>query len=82
MVILKKWIIGLFTHPISIIKGNWFRFKDENHKLYIIRYKKCKYCVEKESIVVGEVCGQCGCPLESKLRVAEETCELNKWEDN
>ena len=80
MVILKKWIIGLFTHPISIIKGNWFRFKDENHKLYTIRYKKCRFCEKKENTPIGEVCGLCGCPLESKLRVAEETCELNKWE--
>ena len=77
--VLKKWIIGLFTHPISIIKGNWFRFKDKNHKLYTFRYKKCKFCKEKENTPIGEVCGLCGCPLKSKLRVIEEKCELDKW---
>lgn len=77
--LIKKWIRGILDHPIIIIKGNWFRLKDKNYRLYIIRYKKCKFCKELEDTPVGEVCGLCGCPLKSKLRVAEETCELNKW---
>lgn len=28
---------------------------------------------------IGEVCGLCGCPLKSKLRVKNEKCELDKW---
>lgn len=79
MVRLKQWIIGFIRHPFKIIKGNWFRLKDTNHLLYITRYSKCKVCQEKENSPIGELCGYCGCPLESKLRVTEEKCELNKW---
>lgn len=76
---LKKWLIGVLTHPINIIIGNWFRLRDHNTKLYNIRYKQCQNCTEKEDTPIGEVCGICGCPLKSKLRVVNETCELDKW---
>jgi hypothetical protein len=79
MVILFKWLKGLITHPFNIIKGNWFRIKDENHALYKTRYKQCKTCFELEDTPIGKVCGLCGCPLKSKLRVKEETCELHRW---
>lgn len=79
MNLLNKWIKGAYTHPINIIKGNWFRILDKNIRLYDRRYKQCINCSEKENTPVGEVCGLCGCPLESKLRVEEEACELNKW---
>lgn len=77
--LLKKWIIGILNHPINIIKGNWFRFNKQNNILYTDRYKHCKFCKELENTPIGEVCGLCGCPLDSKLRVAEEKCELNNW---
>lgn len=77
--LLIKWFKGIFNHPIAILKGNWFRFKDKNNTLYTNRYNKCKTCLDLEDTPIGEVCGICGCPLKSKLRVPEETCELNKW---
>lgn len=79
MNLLKKWLIGILKHPINIFKGNWFRLKNANYYLYITRYKKCKFCKELEDTPIGEVCGICGCPLKSKLRVSEETCEINRW---
>lgn len=79
MNLLKKWIHGILEHPINIIKGNWFRLTDKNDTLYYNRYKACMHCNEKEKTPIGIVCGLCGCPLNSKLRVKEETCELNKW---
>lgn len=79
MTLLKKWIIGIFKHPINIIKGNWYRLKNDKYLLYINRYSKCKFCEELEKTPIGEVCGICGCPLKSKLRVEEEKCEMNRW---
>lgn len=79
MKLLKKWLIGIFTHPINIIQGNWKNLRDKNRNLYETRYKICKFCKEKEDTPIGEVCGICGCPLKTKLRVEEETCELDKF---
>lgn len=79
MVTLIKWIKGFINHPFRVIKGNWFRFKDKNTLLYIKRYRHCNFCNDKESSPIGEICGLCGCPLKSKLRIKEETCELNRW---
>lgn len=77
--LFKKWIIGIINHPINIIKGNWFRFRNKENKLYLERYSKCNLCGDKEMTPIGEVCGRCGCPLKSKLRVKEEKCELDRW---
>lgn len=77
--VIFKWIKGVLTHPIRIIKGHWYNYKDKNNKLYKIRYKHCNYCKEKEDSRIGELCGLCGCPLKSKLRIREEKCELNRW---
>lgn len=76
---LKKWIKGAYKHPINIIKGNLKNLKDENRDLYEARYEFCKVCSEKEDTPIGEVCGICGCPLKTKLRLEEETCELDKF---
>lgn len=77
--ILSKWFKAIVTHPISIIKGNYFRVKQLNTLLYLSRYRHCKNCRELENTPIGEVCGICGCPLKSKLRLLEETCDLNRW---
>jgi hypothetical protein len=28
---------------------------------------------------LGDICDYCGCILDSKTRVEDEHCELNKW---
>lgn len=79
MNLFKKWIIGIFTHPINIIKGNWRNIKNKNKDLYNNRYEFCRFCAERQDSPIGEICGICGCPLKTKLRVEEETCELDKF---
>ena len=77
---IRKWIKAIFTHPVNIIKGNFNRLFGLNDLLYIHRYyKHCYKCKEKENSPIGEICGICGCPLESKLRVKNEKCEINKF---
>jgi hypothetical protein len=39
----------------------------------------CKKCEHIENTKLGDICGLCGCILESKTRVEDEHCELNKW---
>ena len=40
----------------------------------------CKKCNKSEHIKgFGEICTLCGCILESKTRVEDEKCEMNKW---
>jgi len=55
----------------------------KNDKLYNYRYKICSKCKHKETIKnIGEICGMCGCPLKSKLRVEDEECEMNYWKSS
>lgn len=77
--LLLKWVKGLFTHPINIIKGNWFRCTNNNEVLYRIRYPKCYNCVHRQDSPIGEICGECGCPLDAKLRVKDEKCVIGLW---
>lgn len=77
--LLNKWVKGILSHPFSIFKGNWFRITNQKKSLYNKRYEICRNCPEIENTPIGEVCGICGCPLKSKLRVKEEMCELDKW---
>jgi hypothetical protein len=76
---VRKWIKGLLTHPFTIIKGNLFRLFKRNNLLYKHRYIICIQCPNLEKTKIGEVCGLCGCPLKSKLRVKDEKCEINRW---
>ena len=76
---INKWIKAIFTHPIKIIKGNYYRLTNKNNLLYLSRYQKCKTCKHLENInSIGEICGECGCPLESKLRLKEFECNYSK----
>ena len=77
--LIKQWIKGILVHPFVVFKGNWFRAKNKNEDLFKKRYNKCKFCKDLEYTPIGEVCNLCGCPVESKLRVPEETCELHRW---
>lgn len=78
---IVKWLNAVFSkHIVSVIKGNWMRLTGGNTRLYHIRRRSCMSCTERESVKgVGEICGICGCPLKSKLRVEDEKCGLNKW---
>lgn len=79
--ILKLWLSHLFSREIiQIIKGNINRLLRRRTGLYSKRYFECSKCEHREDYpVVGEICGLCGCPLESKLRVEDEHCEIDKW---
>ena len=53
---------------------------DRNKKLSGERMEICNKCNEKTRITKNiYICGLCGCVLDSKTRVKDEKCELNKW---
>lgn len=80
MNLISKWIKAIFTgHLIPIIIGNWRRLFKIKTDLYTERYLICCKCEYKEDSPIGEICGHCGCPLASKLRLEEEKCFMNKF---
>ena len=75
-----KWMKAFFSkHFTKIIVGNIRRLFNIEPYYYRHRYSICNKCANKELTPIGEICGLCGCPLKSKLRVEDEKCELNKF---
>lgn len=63
-----------------IISNLYYRPFKKHEWLFVQRKKICDGCPNKKNIpVLGEICDLCGCPLESKLRVKDEKCLINKW---
>lgn len=75
------WFRHIFSSELlHIIKGNYNRLLHKKQSLFSSRYAICSKCSNRETYPpIGEMCGICGCPLQSKLRVKDETCALNKW---
>jgi hypothetical protein len=66
---------------INIIEGWSKRILNEfgitePKQFSIDRMNICKTCPKKE----GDICTGCGCYLQAKTLVKNETCPLNKWE--
>ena len=75
-----KWIKAFFSkHFIKIVIGNFRHLFGITPDYYQQRYKICKKCSNLERTPIGEICGLCGCPLKSKLRVKDEKCLMNKF---
>jgi len=79
--LFKQWLSHVFSSElVNIVKGNFNRLFRRKQYLFDSRYEICKQCSSKEDIKgLGEICKECGCPLQSKLRVKDEHCYLNKW---
>lgn len=60
---------------VRIILGWWFFITNRNNDLAKKRLDVCVYCPYR----VGVTCGECGCFLQAKTRVPEETCPKNLW---
>lgn len=43
------------------------------------RLSICKSCEFYKNESGEPSCGQCGCPLKTKINIAEESCPLKKW---
>ena len=64
----------------NIIKGTYFNITKKHQDKADIRLNICNKCSHVENIKgLGNICNMCGCILESKTRVEDEKCEMNKW---
>lgn len=77
--IIIKWLHGILTKPLAIIKSIYFNIKNKHQDLADYRLSICNQCAHKLTIKVGDICDQCGCILENKTRLEEEKCDLCKW---
>ena len=72
-------MVKIINKIINIIKGTYFNLFNKHQDKADFRLKICKNCSHKKSIKGIEICDLCGCILESKTRVEDEHCELDKW---
>lgn len=63
----------------NIIKGTYYNITNKKQLLADKRLAICNNCEHKEDFVLGDICNLCGCILDSKTRVLDEKCEMNKW---
>lgn len=77
---IYKNIYIIFKKIINIIIGtyrNIFKIKTNTTRMNI-----CKKCDHFEISTFGkkwDYCNECGCVLESKTRLENEKCPINKW---
>lgn len=63
----------------NIAKGTYYNITNKHQDLADIRLAICNECENKVPSKFGDICDLCGCILESKSRVEDEHCEMNKW---
>lgn len=80
---VKKIIKAIFTKPLTIIKGTYYNVTNKHEDLVTKRLKICYACKYAENVPITHgrqnICTLCGCVLESKTRIQDEQCEMNKW---
>lgn len=63
----------------NIIIGTYRNIFNKNQDLATIRLKYCNKCEHRMFFMGQYICDQCGCILESKVRVEDEHCMIDKW---
>lgn len=64
---------------LQIFLGWWFWVTNRNNKLARYRLSQCVSC----NLFKSGMCTYCGCPVQAKSRLPEETCphpDGSKWE--
>lgn len=73
--ILIKWLHGILTKPLTILKSIYYNIKNKHQDLAITRLGICHRCDHKLNTNFGDLCDLCGCVLDNKTRVKDEFCE-------
>lgn len=63
----------------NIIIGTYRNIFNKNQDLATRRLKYCNKCEHRILFMGQYICDQCGCILESKVRVEDEHCMIDKW---
>ena len=72
-------MVRLFRKIRNIIIGTYRNIFNKNQDLATQRLKHCNKCEHKMFFMGQYICDQCGCILESKVRVEDEHCMIDKW---
>jgi hypothetical protein len=63
----------------NIIIGTYRNIFNKKQDLATQRLKYCNKCEHRMMFMGQYICDQCGCILESKVRVEDEHCVIDKW---
>lgn len=69
----------IFRKVRNIIIGTYRNIFNKNQDLATRRLKYCNKCEHRMMFMGQYICDQCGCILESKVRVEDEHCMIDKW---
>lgn len=75
----SKKMARIFKKIGNIIIGTYRNIFNKNQDLATYRLKYCNKCEHRMLFMGQYICDQCGCILESKVRVEDEHCMIDKW---
>lgn len=75
----SRKMVKIFKKVRNIIIGTYRNIFNKNQDLATRRLKYCNKCEHRMMFMGQYICDQCGCILESKVRVEDEHCMIDKW---
>ena len=75
----RKMVKKISIKIWHIIIGTYRNIFNKNQDLATRRLKYCNKCEHRIKFAGQYICDQCGCILESKTRVKDEHCMIDKW---
>ena len=75
----SRKMVRIFKKIRNIIIGTYRNIFNKNQDMATIRLKYCNKCEHRILFMKQYICDQCGCILESKVRVEDEHCMIDKW---
>ena len=75
----SRKMVTIFRKVRNIIIGTYRNIFNKNQDLATLRLKYCNKCEHRMMFMGQYICDQCGCILESKVRVEDEHCMIDKW---
>ena len=75
----RKMVKKILTKIYHIIIGTYRNIFNKKQDLATLRLQYCNKCEHRIMFMGQYICNQCGCILESKVRVEDEHCIIDKW---
>ena len=75
----RKMVNRILIKIWHIIIGTYRNIFNKKQDLATLRLKYCNKCEHRIMFMGQYICDQCGCILESKVRVEDEHCIIDKW---
>ena len=75
----SRKMVSVLRKVRNIIIGTYRNIFNKNQDLATQRLKYCNKCEHRMMFMGQYICDQCGCILESKVRVEDEHCMIDKW---